>query len=136
MPPKKSTLGTAQEWLKRAKGNLALAKQPKPKEAFWDDLCFDAQQAAEKSIKAVLVHRRIDFPKTHNIRALLELVDPTGSQISKEIWQAIDLTNYAVETRYPGTAEPVTRNEYRQAVALAQKVVKWAENIVLPKRRK
>jgi hypothetical protein len=23
MPPKKSTLGTAQEWLKRAKGNLA-----------------------------------------------------------------------------------------------------------------
>jgi HEPN domain-containing protein len=136
MPPKKSTRGTAQEWLKRAKGNLALAKQPKPREAFWDDLCFDAQQAAEKSIKAVLVHRRIDFPKTHNIRALLELVDPTGSQISKEIWQAIDLTSYAVETRYPGPAEPVTRNEYRQAVALAEKVVKWAENIVLPKRRR
>jgi HEPN domain-containing protein len=136
MPAKNSTLGTAQEWLRRAKGNLALAKQPKPKEAFWDDLCFDAQQAAEKSIKAVLVHRKIDFPKTHNIRALLELVDPTGSQISKEIWQAIDLTNYAVETRYPGPAEPVTRNEYRQAVALAQKVVNWAESIVLPKRRK
>jgi len=68
MPPKKSALGTAQEWLKRAKGNLALAKQAKPKEAFWDDLCFDAQQAAEKSIKAVLVHSKIDFPKTHNIR--------------------------------------------------------------------
>jgi HEPN domain-containing protein len=136
MPSKKSTFGTAQEWLKRARGNLALAKQRKPKEAFWDDLCFDAQQAAEKSIKAVLVHRKIDFPKTHNIRALLELVDPTGTQISKEIWQAIDLTNYAVETRYPGPAEPVTRNEYRQAVALAQKVVKWAEIIVLPKRRK
>ena len=134
MPSKKSTLGTAQEWLKRAKGNLALAKQPKPKEAFWDDLCFDAQQAAEKSIKGVLVHRKIDFPKTHNIRALLELVDPTGSQISKEIWQAIDLTNYAIETRYPGPAEPVTRSEYRQAVALAQKVVKWAENMSLPKR--
>ena len=84
MPPKKSTLGTAQEWLKRAKGNLALAKQPKP----------------------------------------------------KEIWQAINLTNYAVETRYPGPAEPVTRNEYRQAVALAEKVVKWAENIISLKRRK
>jgi HEPN domain-containing protein len=90
MPPKKTTFGTAQEGLKRAKGNLALAKQPKPKEAFWDDLCFDAQQAAEKSIKAVLVHREIDFPKTHNI-----------------------------------PAEPVTRNEYRQAAALARKVIKW-----------
>ena len=49
MTPKKSTFGTAQEWLKRAKGNMALAKQPKPKEAFWDDLCFDAQQAAGRS---------------------------------------------------------------------------------------
>ena len=136
MPPKKNTLGTAQEWLKRAKGNLARAKQPKPKEAFWDDLCFDAQQATEKSIKAVLVHRQIDFPRTHNIRALLELLDPTGSQISKEIWQAVDLTNYAVETRYPGPAEPVTRSEYRKALAVARKVVKWAENIVLPMRRK
>ena len=136
MPPKKDAFGTAQQWLKRAKGNLALAKQPKPKEAFWDDLCFDAQQAAEKSIKAVLVYREIDFPKTHSIRSLLELLDPAGSQISKEIWQAIDLTNYAVETRYPGPAEPVTRNEYRQAVALAQKVVNWAENIIVGKRRK
>jgi HEPN domain-containing protein len=136
MPPEKNTFGTAQEWLKRAKGNLARAKQPKPKEAFWDDLCFDAQQAAEKSIKAVLVHRQIDFPKTHNIRALLELLDPTGSEISKEIWQAIDLTNYAVETRYPGPAEPVTRKEYRQALTVAGKVVKWAENIILPKPRK
>jgi len=136
MPPKKNTFGTAQEWLKRAKGNLARAKQPKPKEAFWDDLCFDAQQAAEKSIKAVLVHRQIDFPKTHNIRALLELLDPTGSEIPKEIWQGIDLTNYAVETRYPGPAELVTRNEYREAVVLARKVVKWAENIILPKQRK
>ena len=70
MPPKRDAFGTAQQWLKRAKGNLALAKQPKPKDAFWDDLFFDAQQAAEKSIKAVLVHREIDFPKTHNIRSL------------------------------------------------------------------
>ncbi len=96
----------------------------------------DAQQAAEKSIKAVLVHRKIDFPKTRNIRALLELVDPTGSQISKEIRQAINVTNCAVETRYPGPAEPVNRKEYREAVALAQQVVKWAENIVSPNRRK
>ena len=136
MSPEKNIFGTAQEWLRRAKGNLALAKQPKPKEAFWDDLCFDAQQAVEKSLKAVLVHRGIDFPKTHNIRSLLELLDPTGSQISKEIWKAMSLTNYAVETRYPGPAEPVTRSEYREAVALAENVVKWAAGIIIPQRRK
>jgi HEPN domain-containing protein len=84
MPSEKSVLGTAQEWLKRAKGNLARAKQPKPREAFWDDLCFDAQQAAEKSIKAVLVLRQIEFPRTHNVRALLELLDRTGPRSQRK----------------------------------------------------
>ncbi len=57
MPPEESSVGTPQEWLRRAKSNLARAKQPKPDEAIWEDLCFDAQQAAERAVKAVLRHR-------------------------------------------------------------------------------
>jgi HEPN domain-containing protein len=113
-----------------------LAKQRKPKDAYWEDLCFEAEQAVEKSVKAVLRCRGIDFPKTHDIGELLALLDRSGQKIPQDIWKADSLTLYAVETRYPGPVEPVTRNEYRQAVALAQKVVKWAEDIVLPKRRK
>ena len=30
-----------------------------------EDLCFDAQQAAEKALKALLVHRRVHFPYVH-----------------------------------------------------------------------
>ena len=60
MPPKEASTGSPQDWLRRAKGNLARAKQPKPKEAFWEDFCFDAQQAAEKAVKAVLRFHRID----------------------------------------------------------------------------
>jgi HEPN domain-containing protein len=136
MPPKRGAEGTPEEWLRRAKGNLALAKQRKPKEAYWEDLCFEAEQAVEKALKATLRSRGIDFPKTHDIGELLALLDRSGQKISQGFWKADGLTTYAVETRYPGPAEPVTRNEYRQAVALAQKVVKWAESIVLPKRRK
>lgn len=46
----------------RAKGHLALAKQPKPEGAFWEDQSFLAQQAAEKALKAVYlpVRRRPD----------------------------------------------------------------------------
>ncbi len=136
MPPKRGAEGTPEEWLRRAKGNLALAKQRKPRDTYWEDLCFEAEQAVEKAVKAVLRSRGIDFPKTHDIGELLALLDRSGHKIPQDIWKADSLTTYAVETRYPGPAEPVTRNEYRQAVALAQKVVKWAENIVLPKRRK
>jgi len=80
MPPKKAASGTPQDWLRRAKGNLARAKQAKPKEAFWEDLCFDAQQATKKAIKAVLTCREIDFPKTHDIRELLTLLSTSGGR--------------------------------------------------------
>ena len=136
MLPKGGAEGTPEEWLRRAKGNLALAKQRKPKEAYWEDLCFDAEQAVEKAVKAVLRSRGIDFPKTHDIGELLALLDRSGQKVPQDLWKADSLTTYAVETRYPSPAEPVTRNEYREAVALAQKVVNWAEDIVWPKRRK
>lgn len=136
MPRKSGETGKPEEWLRRAKGNLARARQPKPREAFWEDLCFDAQQAAEKAIKAVLRFRGIDFPKTHDVRNLLTLLDSEGHVIPAAIWRAMDLTDYAVETRYPGPTEPVTQKEYREAVKMAERVVKWAEKIISGKRRK
>jgi hypothetical protein len=42
MPPEAGPLGTPLAWLRRAQSNLARAKQPKPDEAVWEDLCFDA----------------------------------------------------------------------------------------------
>ncbi len=135
MPPKKTSIGTPQDWLRRAKGNLARAKQSKPKEAFWEDLCFDAQQAAEKAVKAVLRFHRFDFPKTHDLRQLFTLLDSKGKAVPGEIWDAVDLADYAVETRYPGPAEAVTKKEYGEAVVLAQKVIKWAKKIITGKRR-
>jgi len=51
MPVDWNEIGASQEWLKRAKSNLTRARQPKPDDVIWEDLCFDAQQAAEKSIK-------------------------------------------------------------------------------------
>jgi len=137
MPRRTAFTGKPEEWLRRAKGNLARARQTKPKDAFWEDLCFDAQQAAEKAIKAVLVFRELEFRKTHDLRELLTLLSSGGHPIPEEIWEAVDLSDYAVETRYPGLSEPVSDKEYHDAVALAEAVVRWADKqIVQPKRRK
>jgi HEPN domain-containing protein len=137
MPRRTGFTGKPDDWLRRAKGNLARAKQTKPKDAFWEDLCFDAQQAAEKAIKAVLVFRELEFRKTHDLRELLTLLDSSGYSIPEEIWKVDDLTDYAVETRYPGLSEPVSEKEYHDAVALAEAVVRWADKeIMQPKRRK
>ncbi len=135
MPRRTGFTGKPEDWLRRAKGNLALAKQKKPKDAFWEDLCFDAQQAAEKAIKAVLVFRQLDFRKTHDLRGLLTLLDSSGVPIPEEIWKADNLTNYAVETRYPGLSEPVNDKEYRDAVALAETVLRWADRQIAQQKK-
>lgn len=132
MPPEADARGSPQEWLRHAKSNLARAKQPKPEEALWEHFCFDAQQAAEKAVKAVLVFCSIDFPKTHMVAKLLALLDDAGQAIPDELWAAATvLTPYAIEARYPGMMNPVTEEEYCEAVALAEKVVRWAEKLLL-----
>jgi hypothetical protein len=40
------------------------------------------------------------------------------------------LTRFAVTTRYPGVAEPVTVEEHDRAVAIAEAVVTWADERV------
>lgn len=42
--------------------------------------------------------------------------------------EAARLTDYAVEARYPGVAEPVEKEEYDEVIALAEKVIVWVED--------
>jgi HEPN domain-containing protein len=89
--------GDAHEWLRRARSNFArAAADPAHPDILLEDLCFDAQQAAEKAIKAVLVHRRIRFPRTHAIADLLSLAAENGVQIPPDVLVATDLTTHAV----------------------------------------
>lgn len=37
---------------------------------------------------------------------------------------------YAVQSRYPSVAEDITKDEYRDALKLASKVVFWAEKVI------
>jgi HEPN domain len=43
--------GSPQEWLARARGDLALARAPLPEGRFYEDLCFHAQQALQKALE-------------------------------------------------------------------------------------
>ena len=113
------------EWLNRARSNLVRARQ-REAEVYLEDLCFDAQQAAEKAIKAVLVARRIDFPYLHDLAHLLSLLKGAGEVVPEAVRDARKLTPYAVLTRYPGTVRPVTEREYERAVKIAEAVVGWA----------
>ena len=67
------------EWLNRAKSNLALAKAERVG-AVLEDLCFEAQQAAEKALQAFLLHNGQTPPRIHDLSDLLThclTFDPT-----------------------------------------------------------
>ena len=131
MPPDKRSPNDPFEWLNRAKSNLERAKSDsRLTGVYLEDLCFDAQQAAEKSIKSVLIHFGIEFPYVHDITDLLTILEGKGHSISDDIREAGRLTRFAVETRYPGLSEPVTQDEYKKAIAIADIVVRWAEEIL------
>jgi HEPN domain-containing protein len=117
------------EWVNRARSNL-LQAQARQEGVYLEDLCFLAQQAAEKAIKAVLIHLGVEFPYTHDLTSLIALAVGAGLSVSEAVAQAARITRFAVLARYPGLAEPVTEEEYERAIAIAKEVVEWAQQAV------
>lgn len=62
---------------------------------------FHAQQAAEKSLKGLLVRHQVEFTKTHNIGQLLRLAEPLAPGIGERLVEAATLTPFGVRVRYP-----------------------------------
>ena len=130
MSPDETHRGSPADWLQHARSDLCLAQaRPDNESILLQTLCFHAQQAAEKAIKAVLVFSNVEFPRTHNIRTLVELL-PAGIFRDPLLDSAAGLTEYAVSSRYPSESEAVTQEEFQEASALAAGVVAWAEALV------
>jgi HEPN domain-containing protein len=85
------------------------------------------KQAAEKAIKAVYRTYKREFRYTHDLAELLNGLMAAGIEVPHEVRDAVELTGFAWEARYPGTGEPASEEEYKRAVALAERVVHWAE---------
>lgn len=117
------------EWLNRAWSSLRHSRSVE-EGVYLEELCFDAQQAAEKAVKAVLVAWRVQFPRVHDLEVLLNSAADCGIEAPQEIWEARKLTPYAVEARYPSVARELTAEQYREAVELAERVVRWAAGLV------
>ena len=129
MLPERYPPDDPREWLNRARSNLARA-DIRPSNVYLEDLCFDAQQAAEKAIKAVLIWRRVTFPYVHDLAELVSRLEQVGEVVPAPVREAVTLTQYAVIARYPGLAEPVTSDEHLEAVRIAAATVRWAERLI------
>jgi HEPN domain-containing protein len=91
------------QWIAKAEVNYRTAERlVRDDEPIRESIAFHCQQAAEKYLKAFLVWRNVEFPKTHSIGRLLDLVSGVAPDLATALADAISLTPFGVEIRYPG----------------------------------
>ena len=91
-----------EKWFKKAESDLLVIKNNlASNEIPLDACCFHSQQAAEKYLKAYLVSKQVNFPKTHDLQSLLNICIEINSLFNEVIEPAIRLTDYAIAPRYP-----------------------------------
>jgi HEPN domain-containing protein len=120
----------ARAFLERADADLAAVRAMETADEVPDEIVgFHGQQAAEKLLKAVLAAHDIEFPRTHSIRFLLDLLDDRGLAPSSDLHSIVELYPFGVQLRYeaPLDEEPLDRAATREVL---ERLRAWAASHV------
>lgn len=92
---------------------------------------FHAQQAIEKAIKAVLTKHAVEFPRTHNLSMLVELLRVHAIALPPDADTLARLTPFGAALRYDdglGEDAPTIAREW--AIGIVSRLLDWAANLV------
>ena len=92
----------------------------RPKPTDYDIVCYHCQQAVEKYLKGHLQELGTPISKTHNLKALVNLILPSDPTIKSLRPQVHPLTKFAVDYRYPGYC--ADRRKSLRALAVVERV--------------
>lgn len=112
-----------QKWLLKADHDLQAAKNEMAMTSdtlLTDVICFHAQQAVEKCLKAFLIFKNVEFTRSHSLEYLKELC----VQQDKE-FDSLDvgnLSDYAVEIRHPDDFYMPSKDEAEESISVATKI--------------
>lgn len=125
----KTPLDHAQALLQKAANDLVAARATLATGEALDTVCFHAQQAVEKSLKALLALHDVEYPWRHDLGELLELVKPLAPDIVPYEDQIIGMTPFAVQIRYDAEFE-TTPEKADGAVSTAAEIYSVISSIV------
>ncbi len=110
-------------WLAKAEEDLRSAKNDlKDEPPITATACFHAQQCAEKSLKAFLVFVDKHIDRTHSLTYLVDICSDYDLEFQELEDLTGELTQYAIETRYPDDWREISVKEAFEAVENAEKV--------------
>ncbi len=116
-----------QAWWKQAENDLAMAEFAR-EGGFFAQACYHCSQAAEKSLKGLLIALGEEPPRSHALERLVDALAATGLPVDqlREL-QLKALSRMTTATRYPdGDEAPVDLFDARdceQALAIARSVL-------------
>ncbi len=131
VPASNAHADAARMLLEKAGGDVTVVQKLSDDMAVPDDVIgFHAQQAIEKSIKAVLTWHGIVYRRTHDLLEIAGICQDSGIEIPLNIEKLALLNPFAVEFRY-GFAEEIEETlERRDARLIAEEGLAWANEIV------
>jgi HEPN domain-containing protein len=124
-------LELAQILLRRANDDLSMARRLAGDTASpeWG-IGSHVQQAVEKALKAVLCSYGTEYPRTHSISILLDLLAERASEIPVPREALVVLTPYGVLFRYdeagPSDVEMANLPDRASMLGVAERVISWA----------
>lgn len=112
-----------EEWIKRATDDELSAKAIlEDRDGAPSTVCFLSQQMAEKYLKAFLVAKQKDFPKIHQLDQLLALCLKTDQDFEYLKKDAISISDYWVDARYPGDYPEFSWEDAEEAFEAAMRI--------------
>lgn len=87
-------------WIYFAEQDLNFAKLGY-KDNFYSHVCFLSQQVIEKSCKAFLIFKKINYPKTHKIIDIINYDRALFSLLKNNIENLKIIDTFYIPTRYP-----------------------------------
>lgn len=96
---------------------------------------FHAQQSVEKALKSVLSERGVEFPFTHDLQLLLNLLQERTRLVPPGADELVRLTPYATALRYDVFLEETAalHVDRERLPVLVRQVIDWASGLVTKK---
>ncbi|RMF25246.1 MAG: HEPN domain-containing protein [Deltaproteobacteria bacterium] len=125
----------ARRWLAAARDDLEFSRHAAAG-GYHAPACFYAQQSAEKAVKALHFARGARAVIGHNIRSLIERLDPREPRLDRLVDDARELDLFYIPARYPNGLETGTPGEAfsaaqsKRAIELATRFVETADALL------
>ncbi|HPI39824.1 MAG TPA: HEPN domain-containing protein [Pseudobdellovibrionaceae bacterium] len=119
----------AKELFKIAENDFVTSKVlAKAQEVRRETVLFLIEQTIEKSLKALLCHKGLPIPFTHDLYALVQRFEV--DQLPPGGYALHDLTPFASIRRYEEGNYIIEEEDIQHALSIAESVLSWAKELI------